>query len=137
VDGFSNAAFRLSVNLYGAPALTLKEFQGWEQDLIIGASLRVFVPWGHTTAASSSTSAPIAGLQAGGRDLEGARPMDAGSHGGAMFFTDNNDFFGGNTRSQRPLYSVQGHVIYAFPPATGPRSTPRISPAAERRSTAR
>jgi hypothetical protein len=26
VDGFSNPAFRLSVNLYGAPALTLKEF---------------------------------------------------------------------------------------------------------------
>ena len=36
---FANSAFRLSVNLYGAPALTLKEFAGCEQDLIIGASL--------------------------------------------------------------------------------------------------
>ena len=32
----------------------------------------------------------------------------------ATFFTDNNDFFGGNTRSQAPLYSMQGHVIYGF-----------------------
>src|SRR6266478_4896346 len=39
VDGFANSAFRLSVDLYGAPALTLKEFADWKQDLIIGASL--------------------------------------------------------------------------------------------------
>ena len=32
----------------------------------------------------------------------------------ATFFTDNDDFFGGNTRSQDPLYSLQGHVIYGF-----------------------
>ena len=36
VNGFGNAAFRLSVNLYGAPALSLKEFSAWEQDVIIG-----------------------------------------------------------------------------------------------------
>jgi hypothetical protein len=29
-------------------------------------------------------------------------------------FTDNTDFFGGNTRSQDPLYSLEGHVIYNF-----------------------
>ncbi len=32
----------------------------------------------------------------------------------ATFFTDNTDFYGGSTRSQDPLYSVQGHAIYAF-----------------------
>jgi hypothetical protein len=31
------------------------------------------------------------------------------------FFTDNDDFFGGMKRSQDPLYSLQGHVIYNFP----------------------
>jgi hypothetical protein len=30
------------------------------------------------------------------------------------FFSDNTDFFGGNTFSQAPIYSVQGHVIYTF-----------------------
>ena len=27
-------------------------------------------------------------------------------------FTDNEDFSGGNDRSQEPLYSLEGHVIY-------------------------
>ena len=50
VDGFADARFRLSVNLYGAPALTLKEFQGYQQDLIIGASLSASVPAGQYDA---------------------------------------------------------------------------------------
>jgi hypothetical protein len=33
---------------------------------------------------------------------------------GATFFTDNTNFFGGDTRSQDPLYSIQGHAIYSF-----------------------
>src|SRR5215472_9398666 len=41
VNGFADPAFRLSVNLYGAPALILPEFANYHQDLIIGASLRV------------------------------------------------------------------------------------------------
>ena len=31
------------------------------------------------------------------------------------FFTENDDFVGGKTREQDPLYSLQGHVIYEFP----------------------
>jgi hypothetical protein len=46
VAGFADPRFRLSVNLYGAPALTLKEFKDYEQDLIVGASLQVSVPSG-------------------------------------------------------------------------------------------
>ena len=38
VDGFADPAFRLSINFYGAPALSLKEFASYEQDLIVGAS---------------------------------------------------------------------------------------------------
>jgi len=33
---------------------------------------------------------------------------------GVTFYTDNDDFLGGRTREQDPLYSVQGHVIYGF-----------------------
>ncbi|MGB7551468.1 MAG: hypothetical protein WBM15_07905 [Chromatiaceae bacterium] len=38
VDGLGDPRLRLSVNLYGAPALTLKEFAKYHQDLIVGAS---------------------------------------------------------------------------------------------------
>ena len=46
VDGLADSRFRLSVNLYGAPALRLKEFVDYKQDLIIGASLQVSAPTG-------------------------------------------------------------------------------------------
>lgn len=32
----------------------------------------------------------------------------------ATFYTANMDFFGGNTRTQEPIYSFQGHAIYNF-----------------------
>src|SRR5206468_2199514 len=31
------------------------------------------------------------------------------------FFTINHDFFGGQTRSQRPIASAQAHLNYTFP----------------------
>ncbi|MDR3556161.1 MAG: transporter [Syntrophobacteraceae bacterium] len=115
VDGFSDARFRLSVNLYGAPALTLKEFAGYEQDLIIGASLSASVPSGQydsarlvNIGANRWSFTPEAGVSKalGPWTLEAA--IDA------TLYTDNNDFFDGNTRSQAPLYLTEGHVIYNF-----------------------
>jgi hypothetical protein len=35
VSGFGDPRLRFSVNFYGAPALTLKEFTGYKQDLIL------------------------------------------------------------------------------------------------------
>ena len=116
VNGFANSAFRLSVNLYGAPALALKDFVGWEQDLIIGASLRVGAPWSQyddTKLVNIGTNRWSFKPEVGISKALGPWTLEATA--GAVFFTDNNDFFGGNTRSQRPLYSVQGHVIYGFP----------------------
>src|SRR5690606_13509134 len=41
IAGLADPKFRFSVNFFGAPALSLKEFAGFQQDLIIGASLQV------------------------------------------------------------------------------------------------
>jgi hypothetical protein len=115
VNGFANSAFRLSVNLYGAPALTLKEFADWEQDLIIGASLRVVPPWSQyddsrivNIGTNRWSFKPEVGISKaiGPWTLEGTAAV--------TFYTDNTDFFQGNTLSQDPLYSLQGHVIYGF-----------------------
>ena len=32
-----------------------------------------------------------------------------------FFFTENDEFFGGTTREQDPLYALQSHVIHTFP----------------------
>ncbi len=44
VNGPADSRFRVSLNLYGAPALSLKEFRDFEQDLIVGASL-IGIAW--------------------------------------------------------------------------------------------
>ena len=46
ITGFGPPALRLSINLHGAPALGLREFRDWHQDLIVGASVQVVPPGG-------------------------------------------------------------------------------------------
>ena len=116
IDGFANSAFRLSANLYGAPALTMQDFALYRQDLIIGASLQVSAPTSQydpsrllNIGTNRWSFKPEVGIsKALGRwTLEG--------QGAVTLYTDNTNFFGGSTRSQDPLYSLQGHVIYSFP----------------------
>ena len=116
VNGFSDPAFRLSVNLYGAPALALPEFASYHQDLIIGASLRVFAPWGQydpSRLVNIGTNRWAFKPEIGVSKAIDSWTLELTA--AATLYTDNNDFYGGNTRSQDPLYSVQGHVIFSFP----------------------
>jgi len=115
VDGFGDPRFRLSVNLYGAPALSLKEFASYRQDLIVGASLQVSVPLGqydHSKVVNLGTNRwffkPEVGVS------KAAGPWTLELTAAATFFTDNDDFFNGNKREQDPLYSTQVHAIYGF-----------------------
>jgi hypothetical protein len=115
VSGLSDPKFRLSVNFFGAPALSLKEFASFQQDLIIGASLQVSAPVGQydeTRLINLGTNRwsfkpEVGASKALGRwTLEGTAAV--------TLYTDNDDFYQGHTRSQDPLYSLQGHVIYGF-----------------------
>lgn len=115
VSGFADPLFKLSVNFYGAPALSLKEFAGYEQELIVGASLRVTAPLGQydstklvNLGANRWSFKPEVGLS------RALGPWTLEATAAATLFTDNKDFFGGNTRSQDPLYSFEGHMIYNF-----------------------
>ena len=116
VSGFGDPAFRLSVNFYGAPALTLKEFRDYRQDLIIGGSLQIFVPLGQY---DSSKVVNIGAHRWAFKPEFGASkaidPWTFELMGAATFFTSNDDFYGGHERTQDPVYSVQGHAIYNFP----------------------
>jgi hypothetical protein len=115
VTGFADPKFRLSVNLYGAPALTLQEFRDYEQDLIIGASLQVSAPSGQYDSSrvvnigtNRWSFKPEVGIS------QAVGPWTFELQAAATFFTDNRDFFGGNSRSQDPIYSLQWHAIYGF-----------------------
>jgi hypothetical protein len=116
VNGLADPAFRLTVNLYGAPAMNLKEFASYQQDVIIGASLRVVPPLGQyddtrlvNIGQNRWSFKPEFGIS------KAMGPWTWELTGAATLFTRNTDFYGGATRSQDPLYSVQGHAIYSFP----------------------
>jgi hypothetical protein len=115
VDGFGDPAFRLSVNFYGAPALTLREFQSYRQDLIVGASVQVSVPVGQydsTKLVNIGTHRWSVKPELGVSQALGDLTLEFKT--GVTLFTTNNDFFNGNERTQEPLYSVGAHAIYNF-----------------------
>lgn len=115
VDGFGDPRFRVSANLYGAPALTLREFAAWQQDLIVGASLQVSAPAGQYDASrvvnlgtNRWSFKPEIGVS------KALGPLTLELAASVTLFTDNQNFFSGNTRSQEPLYGLQAHTIHGF-----------------------
>ena len=113
ISGSADPIVKLSVNLYGAPALSLKEFAGYEQDLIVGASLRVSAPLGQyddTKLVNLGTNRWSFKPEVGVSKALGRWTFETTA--AVTLFTENKDFFGGHSRSQDPLYSLEGHVIY-------------------------
>lgn len=115
VCGLVDPRFRLSVNLYGAPALTLKEFATYKQDIIIGASMQVSAPLGQydsykllNIGTNRWSIKPEAGVS------KALGPLILERAGGVTFYTPNNNFLGGKQKEQDPLFSLQGHAIYGF-----------------------
>jgi hypothetical protein len=115
VCGLLDPSFRITVNLFGAPALSLQEFRNYRQDLIFGVSLLVVAPLGQYDAdklvnlgTNRWTFKPEMGLskKLGALTVEGAL--------GVALFTDNDEYFVGRTREQDPIVSTQVHLIYEF-----------------------
>jgi hypothetical protein len=115
MSGLGDPRFRVSVNLFGAPALSAKEFASYRQDLIVGLSLQVSAPLGQY---DNTKLLNLGGNRWSFRPELGISkawgPWTVELAPGVTFFSDNTDFFGGNTFSQAPIYAVQGHVIYTF-----------------------
>jgi hypothetical protein len=113
ICGGLDPAFRVTVNFYGAPALSLAEFRGYRQDLIAGASLQVIAPLGQydperlvNLGTNRWTFKPELGMskKLGALTVEGAL--------GVAFFTDNDEYYLGRSREQEPIVSTQVHLIY-------------------------
>ena len=115
VSGFADPLFKLSVNLYGAPALSLKEFASYRQDVIVGASLQVTTPLGQydnskliNLGTNRWSFKPELGIS------KALGPWTMEIMPSVTFYTDNTDFNNGSRLEQAPLYTVQGHIIYSF-----------------------
>jgi hypothetical protein len=113
--GLGDPRFRISVNLFGAPALSAKQFASYRQDLIVGVSMQVSAPVGQY---DNTKLLNLGGNRWSFRPELGISkawgPWTVELAPSVTFFSDNTDFFGGKTLAQAPIYAVQGHLIYTF-----------------------
>ena len=114
--GHADVSGRVAVNLYGAPAMTAKEFASYRQTTVLGVSLVVRAPVGQYVESryinignNRWSFAPEVGFsrRRGRWTFEG--------NVGTTFFTDNTSYVG-VTRQQAPIVGLQGHLIYTFRP---------------------
>jgi len=115
VSGFNDPRFRLTVNFFGAPALSMAEFAAYEQDIIIGASLQVSVPLGQYDSSklvNIGTNRWFVKPELGISKAWG--PLTLELTPSVTFYSANDDLLGSMTRKQDPLYAVQGHLVYSF-----------------------
>ena len=115
VSGLGDAKVRFTYNLLGAPALTLQEFASYQQDMIIGVSVQTTIPTGQYDSSKLVNIGtnrwaikPAIGISKRVSDYTFEFTADA------EFYTTNNDFYGGSTRKQEPIYSTQIHALYTF-----------------------
>jgi len=117
ISGFGDPFFRLSINFFGAPALRAAEFKSYRQNYIVGGSVRVGVPLGQyddTRLVNVGSNRWSIKPELGASKAFGRWTLELAP--AVTLYTDNDDFFGGKTRAEAPLYALQGHISYTFRP---------------------
>ena len=120
-EGWSDLSLRYSINLYGAPPLSGKEYLEYalqnKNRTLIGAGLIVQLPTGQyypdkliNLGSNRFTLRPQLGVV----HRLGRWAFELTTT--AWFYTDNDDFFGGTVLKQHPSLGVDAHVIYSFRP---------------------
>lgn len=117
-SGLTDLKAKLSVNLYGNPALTPQEFATRFRGVIVGASFAISAPTGQydqTRLINLGTNRwafkPEVGISVP------VQKFYFDLYAGVVFFTENPNYFPGNVaRTQDPLGTVQFHASYTFRP---------------------
>lgn len=115
ISGFADPRVRVSWNVFGAPALGLKEWREWKQDVLVGTSLQVSVPVGQYNRdrlLNLGTNRWFFKPEVAVSKAWGSLTVELSA--AATLYTDNDEFLGSNTRSQEPLWATQAHVVYSF-----------------------
>ena len=113
--GLGDPRLKLAMNLYGAPAMTPKEFASYRQGRILGLSLIVASPLGQydsTKLINIGTNRWSFKPELGVSTTRGNWVLEGMA--GVWLFTDNTDFLGARTREQDPIVATQIHVTYKF-----------------------
>jgi hypothetical protein len=119
--GLMDPRVRFSINLYGAPALKMKEFAQYRANhptrTIVGAGLTVTAPLGEYTSerllnlgGNRWVFRPQLGV------LHERGKMSYELTGSVFLFSANNDFFQDTVVKRDPLYYLQAHIVRTFRP---------------------
>jgi len=116
-SGLGDARLRFSTNLIGGPALNPKEFAAYKAKALLGVSLSVVAPTGQYDPRRLIN--PGSNRWAFKPEMGLSKPFGRWTLelvGGIWFFKSNNNFFGGVKREQKPLTSLQAHLLYTLRP---------------------
>ena len=119
--GFASPRLRLSVNLYGAPALKGAEYAQYRAqhatNTVVGASLSISAPLGQydedeliNISANRWTVRPQIGM------VHSQGPWSFELTGSMFLFSDNKNFVDNARLEQKTMYAAQAHVTYDFKP---------------------
>ena len=114
-SGATDVRLRFSKILLGGPALNPKEFAAEKRKALFGASITVVMPTGQydprrliNIGSNRWSFKP----EVGWSKPHGRWTIEL--VGGVWLFTANKQFFGGVTRKQKPILSLQTHLIYTI-----------------------
>ena len=123
-SGFLDSSLRLSVNLIGGPAMEPQQFAKWQQDILLGVSLKIVAPTGQydpTELVNLGTNRWAFKPEVGYSQRWDHWVLDG--YAGVWFFTENPEFFSHNqyfsgvrSKSQSPVTAFEVHLSYDVRP---------------------
>lgn len=118
-NGFADPLFRLSVLLLGTKPLLPQDYITQTPDKFkLGVNFRIKIPLGsYNSDYALNVGTNRWSFQTGlGASYTFKKRFIIEGHANSWFFTENSNFFNGNTTQQKPLFGIQVHVAYVFKP---------------------
>ena len=118
-NGFADPLFRLSVLLLGTKPLKPQDYATHTPDKFkLGLNFRVKIPIGtYNSEYALNVGTNRWSFQMGlGASYTFIKRIIIETHANSWVFTENSNFFNGNTTQQKPLFGFQVHLAYVFKP---------------------
>jgi hypothetical protein len=123
-SGFVDSSLRFSVNLIGGPAMEPNEFANWQQDILLGVSLKILAPTGQydpTKLINWGTNRWAFKPEVGYSQRWNHWVLDG--YAAVWFYTTNPEFFSYNqyfpgvrSKTQSPVTGLEAHLSYDVRP---------------------
>ena len=117
VSGMADPLLLFGFDFYGAPALSVDEYKGWEQNTILGFSLQVSLPLGEydkTSALNLGTNRWVFKPELAISHQLGTSGLYVESYLNYHLFTKNREYLGNLIRDQEGKWGVDAHLVYEF-----------------------